>query len=263
MVATTGFALTRLRTSENSAVLTDVPSISVAPATTSAPQPTVDDTTPTTTTTRPPADSLAPELQTLIDQLRTAADRLAIAGKLELADQVRGYTGSLEQKFQAGEVKTITAQALVDLLNAMVSTASKPQFGPEGEWACEPPLIPDDIALSGWCYLFPDEARGIADVIAVGPTRAMVVRTGSPRSPELDAAMDEGLGMILADPSSAPRAVALVGSVRARISGAYPRPNRVVATFDPPIDIGSTTLSTHRKGDGYVLVVGERTIDIP
>ncbi len=75
--------------------------------------------------------------------------------------------------------------------------------------------------------------------------------------------MIEGLGMILADPANAPHAVALVDAARAASANAGHRTDRVVATLDPPIDVASTALSTHRQGDGYVLIVGDLTIEIP
>jgi len=117
--------------------------------------------------------------------------------------------------------------------------------------------------LTGWCYIYPDESEATADIIAVGPSKVMVVHIGEVRSPELEAAMIEGLGMILADPANAPHAVALVDAARTASANTSHRSDRVVATFDPPIDVASTALSTHRQGDGYVLIVGDRAIEIP
>ncbi len=194
--------------------------------------------------------------------MRAEADRNAAAGKNEAARQLRADADSLEQRALSGTLKTPSAAEILALLDAGRATAQSPRFDPEGRELCEGPLVPNEIALTGWCYIYPDEARGVADIIAVGPSEVMVIGIGSPPSPALDAAMAKGLDMVLSDPSRAKEAVALVDAARAAGPNAGGMRRRIVARFDPAIDVASATISTHRQGDGYVLVVDDRSIDI-
>ena len=74
--------------------------------------------------------------------------------------------------------------------------------------------------------------------------------------------MTRGLNMILADPSRAAEALALVDAARADGAASPPMTRRVAATFDAPLDVSRASISTHRQGNGYVLVVDGQTINI-
>ncbi len=225
----------------------------VAPETApSTPAPTSSSSAPTTAPTTTVSSSSVPaEVAETVGAVRRDAALAAGSGNAELAASLDAAADDLVAAAREGRIgTTMTEMEIRDLLG-LGSTNRGPHFDPEGPWECEPPLVPREyVTPDSTCHIFTDEAAATADVVAVTPTAVLAIGLVEP----LDDLIDRAVEMVLADPDRIDEALALVDS--GATAGAAPS-LRVVAEFDPPLDLGEVTVDFTRDGADYLVTVGD------
>ncbi len=183
-----------------------------------------------------------------VDGLNSLAETAAESGNEELADILEQDAELLLAAEDTGEVASPPNRE--DALALLGDGGDGPAFDPEGPTFCEPPFVPNDIALLSWCYLFTDEDQGIADLVVVAPGKVLLMATVLP-TPE---ATEEALAMTLADPDSAEEALKLTETVRST--------REVVRFVDTLIDPLTVEITAARKGANYLLTVNGEAYQI-